>query len=107
MAVPPDLHGLSVEEFRQAVRDSGGKASDGPIAGFRAGWAIVPFVGSLGHYWRPSRVADGIVNGKRVQLWRSLCQIDGGTTQQAGALSLGNFARCKNCQRQANKLRLT
>lgn len=86
--------------------DNGGKTGS-RIEGFRQGWAFIPFVGTFGmcHYWRPNRTTpDGIVNGKRVQLWRSLCQVLGGTTEQADAMT--GWARCKHCQRQASKLRL-
>lgn len=107
MAALPDIQVVGVEAWMQAVRDAGGKTGS-RIEGFRQGWANIPFIGTFGmaHYWRPNRIVpDGIVDGRRQKIWRSLCQIDGGTTEQVGAMT--GWTRCKHCQRKANKLRLT
>ena len=104
----PDINVVGHLAWAQAVRDSGGLASDGPIADFANGWAKLGFIGDKTHYWRPARGASDAIGPRgRVKLLRSLCQLDGTTTEQVPAFKPGNYPRCRHCQRQANKLRLS
>jgi hypothetical protein len=86
----------------------GGISSGPPISEFKGGWARLCFVGEKGHYWQPHRkVAGAITSHGATRIYQSLCRAIGTTSNKAPALALGNRPRCKHCQRQANKLRLT
>ena len=98
---------MTGEQLLQAIRDAGGKASTGPIANFRGGWARMLGTGERTHYWRAHRATpDVLCRFGRGRAWVSLCHVIGVTTDKAGAFGQGNFERCKHCQRQANKQRL-
>lgn len=103
----PDINQVGDVAWREAVRAAGGKASDGPIRSFAGGWAMLFPLCDRGHYWQPNRhTPQGICPHGRAGIWRSLCHVDGRTTDKLPAVGLGNYPRCKHCQRQANKLRL-
>lgn len=82
----------------QAVAD-GNKFSGAQIAGFREGWAIIPF-NRKPHYW------------KRIDLTHQYVALCGFEIDQSGIIPGGQvqFApggfmdeRCKRCERKANR----
>lgn len=85
-----------------------GIMSDGPIEGFTSGWAKFPFVGNRGHYWRDYDAAwkatypDHPAENK---VFETLCGLVGQSTPRAMALGMGNWPRCKHCNRMAKMLR--
>lgn len=81
-----------------------GSFSGGPIEDFSDGWALIPFVGERGHYWREITRGlrkQGIVTDDDVRVYRSLCGVTGRTTSRARAMNVGNWAVCKHCQKKA------
>lgn len=103
----PDINEVGFAAWQDAVRAQGGIASGPPLKEFDGGWARLCFAGERGHYWQPHRKAPAAITSRGLtRVWRSLCHFNGTTHESAPALALGNAARCKHCQRQANKLRL-
>jgi hypothetical protein len=81
-----------------------GSFSGRPIEDFADGWALIPFVGERGHYWREITRGlrrQGIVTDDDVRVYRSLCGVTGSTTSRARAMNVGNWAECKHCQKKA------
>lgn len=81
-----------------------GKFSGGPIESLLDGWALIPFVGMRGHYWR--EITAGLrrrqlVTDPDVRVYRSLCGVTGSTTSRVGAMNVGNWPLCKHCQKSA------
>lgn len=77
--------------------------SDGPIEGFKGGWAKIPFRGRLGHYWQSQQEVlravgePEITKRGRIRLWMSLCGMWGKTDRHIPAIGVGEFPYCKRC----------
>jgi hypothetical protein len=82
-----------------------GTFSGEPIKSFREGWALLPFVGKRGHYWKDitesSRRKHPEEACRFTAILSSLCGVEGGTTERAPALNVGNWSLCKKCQAKA------
>jgi len=75
--------------------------SGGPIEGFTGGWAKFPFSGQRTHYW-VDRDADyrAVMDVRSdMNIYESLCDVAGYTTERAPALHEGNWPRCKHCNK--------
>lgn len=75
--------------------------SVGPLENLKRGWALLPFVGKRAHYWVEDTKTMPSTIGKagRVRYYRSFCGVLGVTNHSVPALGVGNFPRCKTCQR--------
>lgn len=91
--------------IRDDMRASGAMVSGGPIEDFRAGWAILPFVGGMGkpHYWRRIELTNRYVShcGMRGEL-ATAQQLHVGGMPHAHSikpLEPGDFManRCQRC----------
>ena len=74
--------------------------SGGPIAHFAGAWAKFPFVGSRAHYWHET---TGYWNTQMLlpeglRAFDAACGVLGTTTEQAPALEMGNWPKCKRCE---------
>ena len=81
-----------------------GTFSGGPIADFTDGWALIPFVGDRGHYWRDITRGlrkQGLIADESMRVYRSLCGVTGSATPRSPALNVGNWPLCKHCTKKA------
>ena len=81
-----------------------GKFSGGPIEDLVDGWALIPFVGERGHYWREITRGlrqQGLITDENVRVYRSMCGVTGSATSRARPMNVGNWLVCKHCQKRA------
>jgi len=79
----------TVDDFRRSVRVQGGECSDGPIRGFKSGWAVAQFQTEKAHYMNVSPFSVDVARTRCGQVVRF--------TDAVPLLGEGNVSRCKRC----------
>jgi hypothetical protein len=97
-----------VKDLPELVASGAGKMSGDGYEHLREGWALFPFRGERGHWWREitNELPDefpriGKMGARRY--YESACRprLVAMATAQVPALRLGNFDACKRCLRLA------
>lgn len=106
MAKQTEKPGVSVEELcaTLGVSTEGAMVSGGQIMNFREGWAKAIFTtGNLGHYFvrwpthRLNKITGGAVDISKAT---SKCGV---TVEVKNLYGIGNFRKCKRCQKSLDK----
>ncbi|GAB4297078.1 MAG: hypothetical protein Kow0096_14920 [Thiohalomonadaceae bacterium] len=80
--------------------NSGALMTGGPAPELRSGWAVMPFVGEVAHFWREvKQVVPRIHDGERVRQYLALCGATATAYAGAQALEPGNWPKCRRCMK--------